>query len=103
MAAGVLGGAEQQRDDGFDVAGDVGHGGWVVRPVGVVDPAVGAFTRCGELHAEAVASAVVAVCDGRPDTNADASVKRRRRADGVDRLLVAEELARCLEMIMGDT
>lgn len=101
------------RDDGFDAAGDV-RGmvvGWCDQVRVLSHPAVGCFvTHCGwnsTLEAVACGAPVVAVPQwSDQDTNARLVVQWGvgvRAATDVDRLLVAEELARCLEMIMGDT
>ncbi|XP_048541984.1 cyanidin 3-O-rutinoside 5-O-glucosyltransferase-like [Triticum urartu] len=100
------------RGDGFDDAGDE-RGmvvGWCDQVRVLSHPAVGCFvTHCGwnsTLETVACGAPVVAVPQwSDQDTNARLVVQWGigvRAATDVDRVLDAEELARCLELIMGD-
>ncbi|VAI91668.1 unnamed protein product [Triticum turgidum subsp. durum] len=100
------------RDDGFNDAGDERRMvvGWCDQVRVLSHPAVGCFvTHCGwnsTLETVACGAPVVAVPQwSDQDTNARLVVQWGigvRTTTDVDRVLDAEELARCLELIMGD-
>ncbi|KAF7084318.1 hypothetical protein CFC21_087972 [Triticum aestivum] len=104
---------KNNRDDGFDDVGDM-RGmvvGWCDQVQVLSHPAVGCFvTHCGwnsTLESVACGASVVAVPQwSDQDTNARLVVQWGigvRAATDADRVLEADELARCMEIIMGDT
>ncbi|KAI4983742.1 hypothetical protein ZWY2020_025608 [Hordeum vulgare] len=104
---------KNNRDDGFDDVGGV-QGmvvGWCDQVQVLSHPAVGCFvTHCGwnsTLESVACGVSVVAVPQwSDQDTNARLVVQWGigvRSTTDADRVLKAEELARCVEIIMGDT